>query len=301
MDSFKPQALFNTAWAFATAGVSHPKMFKKIGYHVAGLDSLDSFNSQALSNTAWAYATARLFDRRLFEKLATEAVVKKNHFVEQAIANFLWACASVGYTEEKLFSTFAPVIALKLGKCNDQHLANIAWAYSVANVPSQDLFNQDFIRACASNEKSFSQEDLSQFHQWQLWQQELESGMELPQSLQENCRDAFISANYSESKLQDDVVSELKAAGLDLGEEVLLGSGYRIDAVVKVGDEKKIAVEVDGPSHFIQRLPTGSTILKHRQVVRLDGIEVVSVPYWEWNELKNSETKQRYLHKKMGF
>lgn len=39
--------------------------------------------------------------------------------------------------------------------------------------------------------------------------------------------------------------------------------------------------------------------MKHRQVEGLDGIEVVSIPHWEWNELKNSVTKQRYLHKKL--
>ena len=95
-------------------------------------------------------------------------------------------------------------------------------------------------------------------------------------------------------------MGELKAAGLDLEEEVLLGSGYRIDALVKVGDGRRVAVEVDGPTHFIQRLPTGSTTLKRRQVKELDGIEVVSVPYWEWNELKNSVMKQHYLRKKLG-
>ena len=163
------------------------------------------------------------------------------------------------------------------------------------------MFNQDFIRACASNEETFSQENLRQLHQWQLWQQELKSGIELPQSLQEKCHDAFTSASYFESKLQDDVVRELKAAGLDVEEEVLLGSGYRIDALVNVGDGGKVAVEVDGPTHFIHMLPTGSTILKHRQVARLDRIEVVSVPYWDWNELENSETKQLYLREKIGF
>jgi len=80
---------------------------------------------------------------------------------------------------------------------------------------------------------------------------------------------------------------------------VLLGSGYRIDALVKVGNGRRVAVEVDGPSHFIQRLPAGSTTLKHRQVERLDGIEVVSVPYWEWDELKNSVVKQHYLRTKL--
>ncbi|EJK67299.1 hypothetical protein THAOC_11691, partial [Thalassiosira oceanica] len=144
-------------------------------------------------------------------------------------------------------------------------------------------------------EKDFSVKELAQLHQWQLLQQELKYGVELPQSLQEKCRNAFTSASFSESKLQNDVVYELRAAGLDLDEEVLLGSGYRVDALVKFSNGRKVAVEVDGPSHFIDRRPTGSSTLKHRQVARLDRIEVVSVPYWEWNELKNSETKQRYL------
>jgi len=300
LDSFDPQELSNTAWAFASAGVSHPELFKKIGDHVAGLGNLDSFNAQALSSTAWAYATAKWFDRRLFEKLVTEATVTKDCFNEQEVANFLWACSTVSYTDERLFSTFAPVIASKLDECNGQEFANIAWAYSVANVPSQDLFNQGFIGACASNEEAFSDEGLAQLHQWQLWQQELESGIKLPQSLQERCHNAFISQGYSKSKLQGDVMDELKAAGLDLDEKMLLGSGYRIDALVKVGDGRRVAVEVDGPYHFIQRLHTGSTTLKHRQVTMLDCIEVVSVPHWEWRELKNSEMKQRYLHKKLG-
>ncbi|EJK51452.1 hypothetical protein THAOC_29372 [Thalassiosira oceanica] len=216
------------------------------------------------------------------------------------MSNFLWACATVGYTDKRLFSAFAPVIGSKLDECNKQGLATIAWSYAVANVPRQDLFNQVFIGALAAYENVFSTEDLFQLHQWQLWQQEIGSGMELPQSLGGKCRNAFTSASYSESKLQNDVVDELKAAGLDLDEKVLLGSGYRVDALVKVDDGKSVAIEVDGPFHFIQRRPMGSTTLKHRQVGKLDRIEVVSVPYWEWNELKNSLTKQNYLHEKLG-
>ncbi|EJK49902.1 hypothetical protein THAOC_31172, partial [Thalassiosira oceanica] len=270
LNSFKPQNLSNTAWAFATAGASHPTLFKKIGDHVARLGSLDSFKPQELSNVAWAYATARRFDLGLFEKF-TEVSARKGEFLEtQHIANFLWACATVGHTDERLFGAFAPVIGSKLDECNEQVLANIAWAYSVANAP-QDLFSEGYVSAFALNEKEFSGEQLAQLHQWQLWQQELESGIELPQ-----------------------------AAGFELEEEVLLGSGYRIDALVKVGDGRKVAVEVDGPFHFIDRRPAGRTILKHRQVVRLDRIKVVSVPYWEWDKLMSSETKQHYLRAKLS-
>ena len=75
-----------------------------------------------------------------------------------------------------------------------------------------------------------------------------------------------------------------------------MGSGYRLDAVVEAKQEE-IGVEVDGPSHFIDKRPTGSTMLKRRQVPALDGIGIVSVAYWEWNKMKrNREKKRQYLH-----
>ena len=47
---------------------------------------------------------------------------------------------------------------------------------------------------------------------------------------------------------------------------------------------ERIAVEVDGPTHFVGRShqPTGSTLLKHRQL-RYFGWRLESVPYWEWD------------------
>jgi hypothetical protein len=83
-------------------------------------------------------------------------------------------------------------------------------------------------------------------------------------------------------------------------EEVLTASGYRLDALVEVNGIK-VGIEVDGPSHFINREPTGSTLLKRRQVNKLDDIRIVSVPYWEWNKLgKDSVKKQQYLQSKLG-
>ena len=269
LDGFWPQHLSNIVWSYATAGVSHPELFKKFGDHVTGLNSLDSFKPQELSNIAWAYATAGVSHPELFNKIGDHVAGLKSleSFNSQDFSNTAWAFATAGESHPELFKSIGDHI-------------------------------QGFVGACAS--RPFSQDELAQLHQWQLWQHELKSGIEMPQSLQEKCRDAFISASYSESKLQDDVVGELTAAGLDLEEEVLLGSGYRADALVKVGEGRRVAVEVDGPTHFVQRRPTGSTTLKHRQVERLDCIDVVSVPYWEWDELKNSVVKQHYLRKKLG-
>jgi hypothetical protein len=64
---------------------------------------------------------------------------------------------------------------------------------------------------------------------------------------------------------------------------------------------KKIGIEVDGPSHFVRRKPTGSTFMKHRQLDTLDSNEVISVPYWEWDKLgKDVVKKQQYLRFALG-
>jgi hypothetical protein len=82
-------------------------------------------------------------------------------------------------------------------------------------------------------------------------------------------------------------------------EEVLTPSGYRLDALVEVNG-MKVGIEVDGPTHFMNQEPTGSTLLKRRQVNTLDDIRIVSVPYWEWNKFgKGHAKKQQYLHSKL--
>ena len=257
---------------------------------------MDGFIPQQLSNIVWAYATAKESHQALFQKLSDAAIKRQNEFTEpQHIANFLWANATSGQIDQNLFSSLVPAVKANLGKCTEQNLANIAWSYAVANVDAPSVFNDDFINACIEKENEFNLDELTQLYQWQLWQEEIKSSVSLPSSLQQKCYDAFISEDPNPSKLQDDVISQLSSMGLELEEEVLTKSGYRLDAFVEVNG-KKIGIEVDGPTHFIGRNPNGSTILKHRQIPNLDNIPVVSVPYWEWYEFKkDSDKKQQYL------
>jgi hypothetical protein len=133
-----------------------------------------------------------------------------------------------------------------------------------------------------------------------LWQNELKSCINLPPALCKKCYQAFVSRSYQPSRLQDDVISVLSSIGMSPEEEVLTPSGYRLDAIVKVNG-MKVGIEVDGPSHFINREPTGSTLLKRRQVSTLDDIRIVSVPYWDWDEFGNNRAKkQQYLRSKLG-
>eukprot|EP00984_Skeletonema_dohrnii_P008050 scaffold2949_cov92-Skeletonema_dohrnii-CCMP3373.AAC.1 len=303
LDRSDPQAFANTMWAYATAGVRHPKLFEKVANHIVGLVNLDRFVPQEFSNIVWAYATAQVSHPKMFKKVAEAAVQREREFSNsQHVANLLWAYATMGIVDKKLFTSFMPTAAKLIDSYNNQGLANIAWAYAVADVDAPTLFNAHFINKCVEKEGRFEIEHYSQLHQWHLWQTKEKSNPGLSIELQDKCYDIFISEEPTVSKLQDDVVAQLSSIGLEPKEEVLMSSGYRIDAIVEVNG-KTIGIEVDGPSHFIGRSqPTGSTILKRRQVPSIDGIELVAVPHWEWNKLlgKVEVKRQDYLRKLLG-
>jgi hypothetical protein len=253
-----PQDVSNTVWAFATAGIRHPKLFDKVANHIIGLDSLERFKPQELTNTVWAYATAQVPNPKLFQKVTFAAIQRREEFNSQDVANLLLAYATMGIIDKQLFLSFVPTAAKLIVSYNNQDFANIAWAYAVADVDALILFNDHFINKCVEKNGGFEIKELTQLHQWHLWQTKEKSHAGLPLELQKKCYEAFTSEDLRASKLQDDVVSQLSSISLEPQEEVLMASGYRIDSLVEVNG-KSVGVEVDGPSHFIGRseYPTG--------------------------------------------
>jgi hypothetical protein len=63
----------------------------------------------------------------------------------------------------------------------------------------------------------------------------------------------------------------------------------------------RVAVEVDGPSHFLLNWPGqvgGPTELRNRQLRRAlqaEGSRLVCVPHWEWRALMGKAEEEAYL------
>ena len=78
-------------------------------------------------------------------------------------------------------------------------------------------------------------------------------------------------------------------------EDIVLTEGCSIDMFLFWKD-KQVALEVDGPSHFLSgrgiQSATGATLFKHRQLRAL-GWQLAVVPYWEWANVVNSKTGRR--------
>ena len=297
--SFKCLSFSNILWAYAKVGVYNRALFTKIANAIIEHD-MSAFDGQSLSIIAWAFATANIYHPRLFDVISDAAISLKREFNPQQTTMLLWAYASIGRVSQSLFASFVPTVSALMQDFDCQGLANIAWSYSVSNVTAPCLFDCGFIATLLDKEHDFIDAELRQLHQWQLWQLELGSATNLPFSLQQRCYEAFILDRIQSSFLQDDVVDVLTSICLKPQEEVLMPSGYRLDAKVMVNGVN-VGVEVDGPSHFTGYLPNGHTILKRRQVSKVDGLVIVSVPYWEWEALENTRPKrQEYLSHKLG-
>eukprot|EP00435_Cladocopium_sp_Y103_P034901 s1155_g9.t1 len=95
-----------------------------------------------------------------------------------------------------------------------------------------------------------------------------------------------------EKKEKDSIIKELtrKLSG-PLADE---------DGNVPTGEDRPIAIEVDGPSHFYanSKQYTAYTKLKHRLLTRM-GYKVLHVPYFEWRQLRSAKDREEYMRSKL--
>ena len=278
-----PQSRASIAWAFAKAGHVAPTLFDALAREGLAQQARD-YSPHSLSNTAWAFATAGHKAPELFDALASAMLEQLDSCNPQDLASTAWAFATAGQAAPALFDALGSEAAEHLTEFSPQGISNVAWAFAVADVPSAGIVGASFIERCEAT----ATEDvalLCQLHQFELWRRE--HGIcepPLSSKLRRRCHDAFCSTAVKPSALQRSVGKALGALGLEASEEVRTKEGYTLDWVVK-HQGALVGVEVDGPHHFVGRDPTGATLLKRRQLRHL-GWRLISVPYWEWNELE---------------
>ena len=135
--AFNAQDVSNTAWAWATAGVSTNQGWDALAAHAPS--KIESFDQRALSLTAWAFATAGVAAPPLFEAIAQAAPARmaRDEFDAQGYANTAWAFATAGYTSSStggvspsspLFDAIAEYAPAHIDEFKPQELSATAWA-----------------------------------------------------------------------------------------------------------------------------------------------------------------------------
>jgi hypothetical protein len=203
------------------------------------------------------------------------------------------------------------------GGCDPQHLSNISWSLAVLDLQQHIEQLKLLVQACSRQQEQggFHGKDLQQFYQVHLWlldcqvaghQQGLSDSLTAEQLRRSEVawRDQLAeSAAHPTSRFQLNVFEILRQLPIDWQqppqlEQLCQPDGvHSIDIIATRADGVRLAVEVDGPTHF-RRPPDnglmGPTLFRNRALAAR-GYKVVSVPYFIWWAFTTNEQKQRWL------
>lgn len=325
------QGISNIAWAVSKIGGELLYLTEMDRVAEVSLIKVGELNSQNVANIAGAFASMQHSAPELFLGLSKRAAEVVDSFQPQEIAQVLWAFASLSEPADLLldsldraFSDFSQfkstlekeTLSYSLGdvegedascppvlKLSRDQLGNISWSYAVFGQMDRVFFLNVWKNLCQLLEQKISEqyrEDIMFASQVHLVNQclKLESQhhqLALKSDLEDKIARARRTSKYNKqvtSSFQKEVARLLVCTGLDWVREYVV-DGYTLDAVLI---DKKVALEIDGPSHFSRNsgVPLGHTCLKRRYIAAI-GWNLVSVPHQEWEELRGEFEQMEYL------
>jgi len=289
-DGADPQTVANAAWAAATLKLYLPAAYAALAHQTRR--RLGEMQNQGLANVLWATATADHHDGPLLDAVASELGARAASLSPQDVANCLWALAALDHApaDGAALPALLGRAAEVAGRFTPQGVANVLWAAAVLHAPPGPAIDALFDRAAALGDAMGVRGRL-QLHQ-ALGDFERRGGGggggRLPPALRRACADAARSstAEWSiPSESQNAVVAAARRMGLSLLVEAPIGDGSQaVDLLLALPDGRRVALEVDGPTHFTATLPRrrlGRNVLRDRQLAAA-GLEPVSLPLTEW-------------------
>ena len=272
------------------------------------------FDPQGVANLMWAFAKLGMDPGEVVGAMSRRAVAIAGQFNAQNVANLMWAYAALGVApgEDVVPAMSRRAVAIA-GQFNPQDMVNLMWAFAVLGIET----GEELALILSSNlyAGAFNLEDMCQLHQCFLCM-ELEGFLQgacdpatQHAELADRCRRAFEARPTPASGMEFAIRRRLSAMGVGWAAGVRdQRTGYSLDLVL-AGPAGSVAVEADGPSHFLAadstggqgRRERGTTRLKRRLLERA-GWRLVTVRYWEWDEasLGGDAKEQAYLEQLLG-
>jgi len=313
LDACGEQALASIVWACGKAGYAEAALLDACLARL--VDKAADAAPQALANPVYSAVLLQEHGYKISEQqglqLVAALVQKRQDATPQHLANTFWAAATMGLQlPEQQAQQLVAALVQKQQDAKPKHLANTALALAKLGLHDAQLFSA--LTAAAKPKLAAHLQQPYQVHLWLLDVQTGSNGLAaaLSSAQLQQCKEAWEEqlqqrAQKRRSLLEQEVyqccAQQLHSLLIDCRQEARTEDGaFSIDVVAThTASGKRLAIEADGPTHFLRpgRQVTGDTLARNR-VLAAHGYVVVSVPYWEWAELKKSEQAD-YLARKV--
>jgi len=175
LPEMEPRAIANVLWALATceraATACHastmqrqfagPELLRALASQI--LLKLEHFNSQDFSNSFWALAALAHHPGEDFMRTSTHgSELRLREFTPQNLANVLWAFATLLFDPGEAFLNVALIVACsRIADFKPQHLSNSLWALAKLEHRPSDPFLAASVREAARKLKLFNPQNIS--------------------------------------------------------------------------------------------------------------------------------------------
>ena len=291
-----PQGVSITAFAFARLGYMSPDLFDKIEQRADWL--VRNGTPHAISTTVGACLTLGLKPPKLLREIERRA----DWFVQegdlQAISTTAFYFAKAGYPSSSLFSTISKNMeSIVEGLDSIDLISYLCYSFAVLDVmkPHEEAFLTLWNAAKRYATSDVDAAVLNQLLQTYIFARV--QGIELtPLPFSD------VATDHLNSEAQMDVSQILSDLGLPHEQEVLPWKHTDLDlpfqtemlAIDLAVEKLMIAIEFDGPTHFVKVLgeglvevENGPTQAKRRFLERL-GWKVVNIPYFEYAKYRKT-------------
>ena len=249
----------------------------------------------ALSKLSHVFARARFAPPKLFEYIERKSSSDVTSFGFDDAIILVESFAELGLAFDIRKFSVLLLSEDSINHASGGQLASIAWILALANVDC--VIPTSFVRAVTQIHlrKGFEDNELGRVYMWHLWMvHEMKKPGLPPQYVNDFMTGIAQSNNSSDNAgLLNDIVMNM-TPGLQYMTEVKSNSGTIVDLLVKV-DKRTVAVFAESTGQFCGRRPCGSLLLKRRQIQTVDNLELVSIPSFDWINLKSIQAKRQYL------
>jgi predicted lipoprotein len=312
IQDMSPQGIVNSIWAAATLRLVDENIIVPLA--LGCVNRTKEFTAQGAANSFWSIATLSLTDEAIVLPLARACVQLAPEFNAQNAANCLWALATLGLADRDLFLPIAQACVNKAHEMNPQNAANSVWSAAAL-----EIFDPSIIGPLAQAVHDRHRQ-LPRLDDARQCLQAHYAGVALtPETYTHFCNILRVSPKQasSVSLSQMSVFAAFVRLGYHPRLEMPLYDGLVIcDIVIEIPDEgspsgkSKVAVEFDGPTHFLRQVRGVSgvgpvdiqTRIRNTLIRRSkEFVLLITIPFYDWDLVQGKrEKEEEYLLQRLG-